>query len=77
MHLSNSTITQKGQATIPIEIRNELDLQPGDKIVFEIIREGEVVIKKLKPFDYDYHRNLSNTLSEWNSKEDDEAFDDL
>lgn len=29
-----STITQKGQATIPAEIRKDLDLNPGDKIIF-------------------------------------------
>lgn len=29
-----TTITQKGQATIPVEIRNKLDSHPGDKITF-------------------------------------------
>lgn len=71
-----STLTSKGQATIPAEIRRALDLQPGDKITFEI-REHKAVISKAEPFDYLYHAAISNSLSEWNSPEDDEAYHDL
>lgn len=72
-----STITQKGQATIPLEVRKKLDLHAGDKIVFDMV-EGNVVMRKLRPFDIQYHSALSKTLAdEWNSKEDDEAYDDL
>ena len=71
-----STITQKGQATIPAEIRKKLDLHAGDKIGFEVT-DGGVILRKISSFDYEYHRALSNTLSEWSSKEDDNAYDDL
>lgn len=71
-----STVTSKGQATIPVEIRNALHLKPGDKITFEI-RNHQAVIAKAKPFDYLYHAAVSNSLSEWNSSEDDEAYRDL
>lgn len=71
-----STLTQKGQATIPLEIRKKLDLRPGDKIIFEV-KDGDVVVKKISAFDYEYHRTLSKTLSEWSSKEDEDAYDDL
>lgn len=40
-----TTLTQKGQVTIPLEIRTRLGLKPRDKVVFEI--EGDVV--KLRP----------------------------
>lgn len=30
-----STITSKGQVTIPVEIRRRLGLEPGDKVLFE------------------------------------------
>lgn len=40
-----TTLTQKGQVTIPIEVRTQLGLKPRDRVVFEI--EGEVV--RLKP----------------------------
>lgn len=71
-----TTLTQKGQATIPLEIRKVLDLHPGDKIGFEVI-DGDVIVRKISAFDYAYHHALAGTLSEWSSKEDDEAYDDL
>lgn len=40
-----TTLTQKGQVTIPAEIRSRLGLKPHDKVRFEL--EGEVV--KLRP----------------------------
>lgn len=40
------TITQKGQVTIPIEVREYLRVQPNDRIAFEIQDDGQVVIQK-------------------------------
>jgi antitoxin PrlF len=37
-----STITSKGQVTIPAEVRKHLDLKAGDKVVFVLEDEGEV-----------------------------------
>ena len=71
-----STLTEKGQATIPVAIRRRLKLEPGDKISFEV-SEGRVYLMRLEPFDYLYHSSLSKTLSEWDSPEDDEAYRDL
>ncbi len=41
-----STITSKGQTTIPIEIRELLDLKPGDKLAFDV--EGRKVTLRAK-----------------------------
>jgi len=72
-----STLTTKGQATIPAEIRNVLKLKPGDKVAFEM-HGNEVVIYKPKPFDQLYHAAISNLVAEeWDSSEDDEAYRDL
>lgn len=76
MHQHISILTQRGLVTIPMEIREKLGLQAGDKIEFEM-EEGQVVLKKLIPFDLGYHRALESQFSEWNSKEDDEAYKDL
>jgi len=38
------TITVKGQVTIPKEIREFLNLKPGDKVIFE--KEGNIVVLK-------------------------------
>ena len=40
-----STITSKGQVTIPKEVREHLGLKQGDRIFFVIERSGEVKIK--------------------------------
>jgi antitoxin PrlF len=71
-----SKLTQKGQTTIPAEIRHRLDLHTGDSVGFELIK-NKVVLMKISPFDYEYHKSLESTLSEWSSAEDDEAFNDL
>jgi antitoxin PrlF len=42
--MSISTLTRKGQTTIPIKVRNHLKLRPGDKIEFIIERDGKVVV---------------------------------
>lgn len=39
-----STITSKGQATIPKAVREHLGLKPGDRIKFFVHRDGSVVI---------------------------------
>lgn len=71
-----STLTSKGQTTIPAQVRKALNLHPGDVVMFEI-KDHQAIIAKVEPFDYPYHRALSQTLSEWESSADDEAYDDL
>lgn len=40
-----STVTQKGQVTIPKSVRDNLHLVTGDKVEFAFNDRGEVVIK--------------------------------
>ena len=42
-----TTITKKGQVTIPVGIRRSLGLAPGDKVSF-VIEKGEVKVKPVK-----------------------------
>jgi len=42
--MTTSTLTSKGQTTVPKEIRDHLNLQPGDRIEFVIEQDGRVVI---------------------------------
>ncbi len=42
-----TTLTQKGQVTIPLEIRSRLGLKPRDKVVFEL--EGDVAKLRRAP----------------------------
>jgi antitoxin PrlF len=39
-----STITSKGQTTVPKEIRKRLNLRPGDK-VFWYVEDGRIVLR--------------------------------
>jgi antitoxin PrlF len=71
-----SKLTAKGQTTIPREVRDRLALKPGDLIAFEI--KGDVAqLRKVEPLDVGYLRAVQTTLSEWESPEDAEAYDDL
>lgn len=42
--MSISTITEKGQTTVPKKIRDFLHLAPGDKIDFTIGSDGKVTV---------------------------------
>jgi antitoxin PrlF len=43
--MKNSTLTSKGQVTLPKKIREFLKVKPGDLIDFVIDREGNVVVR--------------------------------
>ena len=75
--MSHSKLTSKFQATIPQDIRSTLKLKAGDRILFEITKDQQVVIKKAMPKDLAYLKSLESTLSEWNSQNDDEDYNDL
>ncbi len=71
-----SKVTQKYQATIPQAVREKLGIKKGDRVTFEIQEEG-VLLKKVSPLDWEYLESVSNTLSEWSSDADEEAYRDL
>ncbi len=71
-----SKMSKKGQVTIPKKVRESLRANPGDFIQYEV--EGNVVtLRRAEPFDGAFHAALSETLTEWSSSEDEEAFRDL
>ncbi|WP_428235875.1 AbrB/MazE/SpoVT family DNA-binding domain-containing protein [Gracilimonas sp.] len=46
--MPTATITSKGQVTIPKKIRDELGLKPGDKVNFEVDKQGSLNVSKKK-----------------------------
>ena len=44
----NSTISSKGQVTIPVEVRHRLGLKEGDKVEF-VFEEGRTVLRPAQP----------------------------
>jgi len=71
-----SRLSRKGQVTIPKAVRETLELEPGDLVGYQV-SNGVVTLRRLDPFDEGFHAALSDTLDEWASTEDDEAFRDL
>lgn len=41
-----TTLTSKGQVTIPKKVRDALHLQPGSAVEFAVNADGEVVLRK-------------------------------
>ena len=75
MHASK--LSRKGQVTIPKEIRRAIGAKAGDLIAYHVDRRGVVRMRRAEPFEATYHKALSKTLTEWTTREDDEAFRDL
>ena len=68
-----SKLSSKGQIKIPASIRSAMSLKPGDFITYSL-NGNSVKLKKIEPFDAAYHAAVAETLEEWNSPVDDEAF---
>ncbi len=69
--LKTSTVSAKGQITIPVSIRRLLGIGPGDAVLYEV--EGKNVrLKKLEQIDLEWARAVESTLSEWQGDEDDD-----
>jgi antitoxin PrlF len=45
----STTLTSKGQVTIPKRIRDELQLLPGASVEFSVNAAGEVVLHRARP----------------------------
>ena len=69
----SAKVTSKGQTTIPKEVREALGLKPGDLILWEVA-EGRALVRRVEPMDLAYLKALQETLTEWASPEDEEAY---
>ena len=71
-----SKVTARGQTMIPKSIREAAGLYAGDTLAFET--EGDrVVVRKVSRERDDESRDISETMSEWASAQDEEAWRDL
>ena len=73
----SAKLTSKHQATIPKEIRENLHLESGDQIIYELLQDGTVIIRKSSPLDLEYLLAVDKTMNEWASEEDEQAYKDL
>jgi len=73
----SAKLTSKYQATVPKEIRKHLHLESGDEIVYELLPDNTVIVRKTSPLDLSYLQALNSTMNEWESDEDEQAYKDL
>jgi antitoxin PrlF len=71
-----SRVSVKSQTVIPREVRERLQLKPGDRLRYRM-RGREIMIERAPPLDADWLKSLESTLSEWSSAQDAAAYDDL
>jgi AbrB family looped-hinge helix DNA binding protein len=55
------TISQKGQVTIPIAVREELGIHPGDEVTFEHTTEGYTLRKQVADDRFEKWRGALST----------------
>ena len=46
-----TSVTRKGQVTIPKQLRDAMNIQPGSKVFFEPNKDGEPVLRKCESED--------------------------
>ncbi len=73
----SARLTSKYQATIPKEIRKHLHLESGDEILYELLPDDTVLVRKTSPLDLDYLGALNSTMNEWESDQDEQAYKNL
>ena len=43
--MSESTITSKGQTTVPLEVRKSIGSAPGTRLVWHVMPDGGVIVR--------------------------------
>jgi antitoxin PrlF len=43
--MSSSTITSKGQTTIPRKVRDEAGLRPGDRVRYTVLPDRTIIVR--------------------------------
>ena len=69
-------MSARGQTTIPKSIREAAGLYVGDTLAFKTDGD-QVVVRKVPPGRDELVQDLSETMSEWASAQDEEAWRDL
>ena len=70
-------VTAKGQATIPKRIREAAHIREGDMLAFDLDSNNRIIIRRIDSTIDSELLALQETLSEWSSPQDEEAWRDL
>lgn len=68
----DSSLTSKGQVTLPVAIRRQLGLKTGDRIIYEPDGPRAYRIRKADKIDIAWARSIETTLTEWQDDSDDD-----
>lgn len=78
LKIKTVSVSEKGQIALPIEIRQELDIQKGDKLILVqtdnklLIEKAEIISKEIRDEFKDILRLSELSLKEvWGNKQDD------
>lgn len=71
--LRYSKLTSKSQTVLPRDVRDRLELKPGDTVRYRMETDF-IVIEKARPTERD---DPFATFDEWRSEADDKAYADL
>ena len=65
-------VTDKGQISLPVKMRDELDIAQGDELII-VKSDDSIIIKKLKKEDFSDLLKHSEKVAKklWSGKEDD------
>jgi AbrB family looped-hinge helix DNA binding protein len=69
-------ISAKGQLTIPKRVRSKAGLAPGNVMTIAV-EDERLILRKLRSDEDGYLRGVQETLGEWLSAEDEDAWRDL
>jgi antitoxin PrlF len=75
--MERSRFSAKGQVTIPKRIREAAHIREGDMLAFDLDSNNRITIKRIDPSINVELSALQETLSEWNSPRDEEAWSDF
>ena len=43
--MAESTVTAKGQTTVPVEVRNRIGAVPGTRLVWHVMPDGGLIVR--------------------------------
>jgi AbrB family looped-hinge helix DNA binding protein len=59
MASGSGTLSQKGQITVPKDVRDALGLHPGDRLLFDVESGDRAVVRKARP------ARLTDIIASW------------
>jgi AbrB family looped-hinge helix DNA binding protein len=74
MDTACATVTSKGQITIPLKVRKDMDLKPGTRVLFYPQKDGYRMVEEVDPLD-DLKGSLSHTGKPVSAEDMDTAID--